>query len=345
MNIIKSSVLLLAIAAPVAAQQPLVVHYPDATLSNPPNLGFPFYTPGGGSAGLTVRYQVICPASWLAQQAPQAGFVSSIGFSIAGAGLYDQFVVRAGTSDQTSLQPDWSVNLPDQRVQVDLSGTIVRGGGTQQAPVNTWVDFPLRFPFYYEPGDAVVVDFITNIQYPGINTFLSTSVAYGVASRCYNFQYTPGAQATSFGGSGIKFRFNVEPLSMISFGAGCSSAGNTPPSLNALGTSQLGDTAILNASNTANTGLGLFIIGFSKAFSFGGAPLPLTLGGGCELLVRPDSLVPQVLQGSGAAYAVVIPNNPNLAGAVLFSQYAEYDVSSPAAIPYVLSNGGALPVY
>ena len=48
---------------------------------------------------------------------------------------------------------------------------------------------------------------------------------------------------------------------------------------------------------------------------------------------------------SGAAYAVVIPNNANLAGAVLFSQYAEYDVSSPAVIPYVLSNGGALPVY
>ena len=62
MNIIKSSVLLLAIAAPVAAQQPLVVHYPDATLSNPPNLGFPFYTPGGGSAGLRPKAARSCSA-------------------------------------------------------------------------------------------------------------------------------------------------------------------------------------------------------------------------------------------------------------------------------------------
>ena len=345
MNIIKSSILLLAVAAPVAAQQPTVVHYPDATLSSPPTVGFPFYTPGGGSVGLTLRYQVICPASFLATQGTQAGFVSSVGVSLAGEGQYNEYVVRAGTSSVANLGPDWATNLPDQRVQVDLSGTLVRGGGTQQTPVSAWVDYDLRFPFYYEPGDSVVLDFTTNIAFPGTGTFLSTTTAPGVAERCYNFSYQPGAQATSFNSNGIKFRFTIEPLQMVNFGAGCSSAGNTPPSLSALGTSQLGGTAILNATNTANTGLGLFIIGFSKAFSFGGTQLPIALGGGCELLVRPDSLVPQVLQGSGAAYAVVIPTNANLAGAVLFSQYAEYDVNSPAVIPYVLSGGGALPVF
>lgn len=103
MKIISNALLLLAAAAPLAAQQ--TVHYPDNQHANPPALGFPFYTPGGGLAGLAVRTQFLCPDSFLQTQGLPAGFVTSIGLSIGGAGFYDQFVIR-------TLEPDPAVLAP-----------------------------------------------------------------------------------------------------------------------------------------------------------------------------------------------------------------------------------------
>ncbi|MEC7726701.1 MAG: hypothetical protein VYD05_14365 [Planctomycetota bacterium] len=340
-----STLLLLAAATPLHAQQ--TVHYPDSQHANPPALGFPFYTPGGGLAGLAVRTQFLCPDSFLQTQGLSAGFVTSIGFSLGGAGFYDQFVLRAGTAGVPNLGASWAQNLPDQRIQKDLSNTLVTGGGTPASPLNVWVDFPLDFPFYYEPGDSVVVDLTTNLFAPPgpPPSYCTTTVGNGQVERAYNFSYFPGSPATSFNTNGLKFRFTVAPLKMVEFGAGCSSAGSVAPDLDSIGSPQIGTSPIVTVNNTTPNGLGIFIFGFSKTDN-GGVALPTSLGGSCDLLVSTDALFPQVLPPTNsAAYGLSIPNNAALQGGVVYTQFAQYDAASPASIPYVVSEGGILPIY
>jgi len=341
MRTLSTTLLLLAACAPLAAQQ--VVHYPDDVNANPPGFGFPFYTPGAGSSGNSVRVQFYCPDNFLMNEGLSTGFVTHVGLSIGGAAPYDEFVIRAGTTSVLSLGPDWAVNLPDQRVQVDLSGSTIVGGGTPAAPVCEWVDFPLAIPFYYTPGDHIVVDMTTKLSVSG--QLCSTTVGNGLVERAYNFAYQPGQPATSFNSNGLKVRFTFAPLGMVEFGSGCSSAGNAAPDLGIIGTPQIGTTPIVTADNAAPNGLGIFVFGFSVTENAGVA-LPLSLGGGCDLLVSADVLQPQVLPASGpAAYALPIPNNTALVGGIVYTQYAQYDAASPASIPYVLSEGGKLPLY
>lgn len=336
------TILLLSLtAAPICTQQ--LVHYPDDQHAVPPALGFPFYTPGAGTSGNSVRVQFYCPDSFLMNEGLAAGYVTHIGLSIGGAAPYDEFVIRAGKTSVTSLGSDWDTNLPDQRVQHDLSGTTIVGGGTAQTPVCEWVDFPLAFPFYYAPGDHIVVDMTTKLSQASL--LCSTTVGNNMVERAYNFSYTTGAIATSFNLNGLKVRFAFAPLEMIEFGAGCASPGNSAPDLGAIGTPQIGTTQIVTADNVAANGLGIFVFGLSKT-DYLGNPLPLSLGGGCQFLVAGDLLEPLVIPATGpAAIALPIPNDLALRGTVLYTQYAQYDVNSPATIPYVVSEGGILPIY
>ena len=132
---------------------------------------------------------------------------------------------------------------------------------------------------------------------------------------------------------------------MVEFGAGCSSASNAAPDLGSIGTPQIGTTPIVTVNNTTPNGLGIFIFGFSKTDN-GGAALPLNLGGSCDLLVSTDALFPMVLPPTNsAAYGLTIPNNATLQGGVVYAQFAQFDAASPASIPYVVSEGGILPLY
>jgi hypothetical protein len=311
-------------------------------------LGFPLYTPGGGAAGLTVRIQFLCPASFLQQQGLSAGFVESVGLSIGGAGLYTEFVIRAGSSSVASLGPDWALNLPDQRVQVDRSGTVITGGGTVAAPINQWVDFSLDHPFYYTPGDSIVVDMITALPSPGPTgpaTYCTTTVGNGQVERAYNFSYFPGSPATSFNMSGLKLRFNFAPLEMIEFGGGCSGSNNIVADLGSVGTPQIGQTIAITASQTITNTVGVFVFGFSRT-EYAGNSLPQALGGGCELLVAADILEAYATPSSGiVGTSITIPNDPTLQGVTLYTQFAQFDPSSPANIPFVVSNGGVLSIY
>jgi hypothetical protein len=335
------SLLFAAIAAPIAAQQ--VVHYPDDQHASPPAFGFPLYTPGVGANGDSVRVQFRCPDAFLANQGLSSGFVTKVGLSVAGAAPYDEFVLRAGTTTVAALGSDWAVNLPDQRVQLDLSGTTLVGGGTAATPVCEWIDLPLAFPFHYQPGDHIVIDLTTRLSVPG--QVCGTTVGNGLVERAYNFSYQPGLPATNFNSSGLKVRFTFAPLQMVEFGTGCASPGNLAPDLGAIGTPQIGTTPIVTADHVVPNGLGIFVLGYSKTES-NGAALPLALGGTCQLLVASDVLVPLVLPASGpAAYPLPIPSDPSLQGGVVYTQFAQYDAASPAAIPYVLSEGGILPIY
>jgi hypothetical protein len=317
------------------------VHYPDDVHANPPQTAFPFYTPGVGSLGNSVRVQFHCPDAYLATQTLTQSYVTHVGFSVGGAAAYDEFVVRAGTTSVASLGNDWSVNLPDQRVQLDRSNQTIVGGGTPAAPVNDWVDFPLDFPFVYTPGDHLVVDLTTKLA--SANAYCTTTVGGGQVQRAYHFSYTTGAPATSVNMNGIKLRFTFAPLGMVPFGVGCS--GSTAPVLAGVGTPQLGQTMVLSVTQALPNGLGLFVFGMSRTQHLG-APLPLALGGGCQLLVAADLIDAAAIDANGAASAVVIvPSDPLLVGVALHTQFAQFDPASPASLPFVLSNAGTLPIF
>lgn len=336
-----------ALALPaLPALRAQAIDYPDSTLAAPPQIAFPLYTPGGGSTGQTVRVQWLCPASFLAAQNAAAGLVTRIGLPLAGQAAYSVFVLRAGVSAQTSLGTDWSVNLPDQRVQRDLSGMLVQGGGSASAPANQWVEFELDFPFPWQPGQGIVVDLTAQILLPG--SYLGSSVGAGVA-RAVNFSYTPGAPATSFTGNGVALRMVFAPHGLVAFGAGCASPGGVVPMLSGLGDGSRGSTMLLLADQALAPAVGGFALGVSRA-AWGGGLLPWPLGGGCALLVSPDAfaVAPITPVGGGlgsAALALAVPGDPQLVGAVVYAQWAQVDAASPAALPFTFSNAGAVVVW
>jgi hypothetical protein len=331
----------LALAGSAAAQ---AFDYPSSTLASPPQIAFPFYTPGAGSQ--TVRIQMLCPDSFLVAQNAPAGLVTRVGFSLAGAATYDVFDLRAGTTTVAQLGSDWAVNLPDQRLQRDLANVPLQGGGTATAPVNQWVELELHRPFAWQPGRNVVVDVTTQLAVA--SSYLQTTVGNGVA-RAVNFAYTPGAPATSSTGNGVAMRLVIEPFGLVSFGSGCGAAAGTVPVLTGIGDAAPGTTLVLLADQALAGTVGGFLFGLSRS-GHGPVALPLPLGGGCSLLVAPDlfcsaAIVPTTGGLGSAAFALAVPFDPLLLGFTAHAQWAQLDAVSPAAVPLTFSNGGTFVVH
>ena len=343
MTLHRPAALFLSFSLTVAAMGQGIVHYPDNQHANPPQFAFPFYTPGVGSNGDGVRTQFHCPDTFLQSAGLTAGYVTSVGFSLAGTGDYDQFVLRAGTTAVASLGSDWTVNLPDHRVQLDLSGSTIVGGGSSQVPIAQWVDFELDFPFYYQPGDNIVVDLTSKLTTAG--SLCGTTVGGGLVQRAYNFAYVPGALATNVNFNGIKVRFTFSPLVMLEFGSGCAGTMGLTPNLDCIGAPHVGTQIVVTADQATPNGLGLFLFGYSRRQD-GALSLPLDLGGGCTLLVATDWIDVQTIAATGMAAALLtIPSTASLRGTVLYTQFAQFDSSSPASLPFALSEAGVLSVF
>ena len=326
---------------PLAAQ---TIAYPSPALASPPQIAFPFYTPGAGSN--LVRVQMLCPASFLAAHGASAGLVTRIGLSLAGAATYDVFVLRAGTTTVAQLGPDWAVNLPEQRVQCNFADVPLQGGGNPSTPVNQWIDFELDAPFVWQPGQSIVVDLTTRLASPGV--YLQTTIGAGVA-RAVNSAWTPGAPATAFNGNGVAFRLGFEPFGLVPFGGGCSSPGGAFPMLSGLGDAARGSTLVLLADQVLDTSPGGFLWGFSRS-GHAGTPLPLALGGGCALRVAPEVFLAAAIAPTGAglgtaAFALPVPQDPLLAGFVCHAQWVQIDPASNAGLPLTFSNGGTMVVH
>lgn len=322
-----------------------VVDFPGVPLANPPAVAFPFYTPGGGSTGDTVRVQFLCPDAFLAAQNLSAGLVTRIGFALAGTATYDVFTLRAGVTTVASLGTDWATNLPDQRVQRDFANVPIVGGGSGGVPSNQWVEFELDQPIAWQPGEGLVVDLTTRIQVPG--SYLGTTAVtggLGGMQRAVNFAYVPGAAAAAISGSGLALRITFAGHGVVTFGSGCAAAGGLAPHLESSGTAALGDTMVVIAADTLPGALGCFVAGFSRR-SFAGGSLPAALGGSCDLLVAPDLQLPTVAQGTNAALGLPIPVDPALRGAVAHLQWAQLDAGSPASVPLTFSDGGSVVVF
>ena len=76
-----------------------------------------------------------------------------------------------------------------------------------------------------------------------------------------------------------------------------------------------------------------------------GSALPAALGGGCELLVAPEAMLPIVATGTTATVLFPVPVDPALRGTVLYTQWAQFDPNSPATLPVSFSDGGIVVVH
>lgn len=335
-------------AAPAVLPAQQVLDYDHSVLAAPPAYGYPLYTPGAGSLGQTVRTQFLCPESFLTAQSIGAGLVTHIGLSLAGEATYDTFVLRAGTSTVTALTNTWDQNLPDQRVQKDLSHVLLRGGGTATAPASQWVEFELEYPFFYVTGQSIVVDLTAHLAVPG--ALLGTTVGTSV-ERAFTLNYQGGPMANTLqAAGGLAFRMRFAPLDVVPYGSGCPGTGSFVPRLTSTGACNLGSTNFqLEVDRALPNALGGFLLGFSRSTFVGGA-LPYAWGGGCEQLTSGESVVGVYSAGTGpgggtATLPMLIPNWPSLIGAVFYAQYAQLDVASPASVPVVFSNAGAIVIY
>ena len=255
------------VLASFATAQEVRVDYPDGAVVSPPQLLFPLYTIGGGG---TVRYQTTCPGTFAGLPSTQM-LVTGVGIQIGGQELYSQFEVRLGTSAFGSPAACWETNLPDQRMQKDLSGTVLPGGVANGAPVNEWVEWEIDHPFVFNPGDNVTLDIIASAATP--DRWCLTGA--GDAARVFLPFYAGEPCGAVDPDNGIKFRMIFEPIGFPTFGDGCPGDGGFVPELSGSGSSQLGSTANLDLSNASGGAPTVVLIGLSRSVSpFGPVPIP-----------------------------------------------------------------------
>lgn len=336
----------ISLAGLCGAASAQTVYYEDSALVSPPDTAFPFYTPGVGSVHQAVRIQFLCPGSFSSLPA-QAGIVTHVGFEIAGQATYSTWVLRAGASPLTALGYDWGQNLPDQRVQADWSGQVVTGGLNNGTPVNQWVDIELAYPFFWQPGEAVVVDLTTDIAIPGV--YCGTARGQAV-ERVYNYSYQPGDQATTLSSTGgLKFSMTFAPVGIVSYGTGCSGLLGYVPALAGTGSGQIAASTALSLQNALGNVPCALLLGLSRT-QIAGMPLPYQLGGGCDILTSSEVALFATTTGTGpgqggAQYTLAVPNQPALAGVVLYAQWGVLDPGSTSPLQIVVSNGGIVVVH
>ena len=331
-------------AAQAPALQTLVVDYDDGALASPPALGFPFYTPGGGSAGQTVRVQFHCPPGFGALPTTPM-LCTRVGVQLAGQATYGTFRIRAGSSPVTALTNVWAQNLPDQRLQHELDGAPLDFG-----PNADWVEWDLAHPFVFQPGQGVVLDLTTNLA--SIGSFLGTAVTTAPTPRLLDLDYQglPVGPAPRTSG-GLKFRMVFEPLGSLSgYGAGCAGQGGFVPEIGANGVAAVGSAGFaIELSSAAPGTLTGLLLGTARGV---GAPfsLPRSFGGGCALLHSADLPAGSVVTTGGAAGSgtanlpLPVPNDPGLVGAVLFAQWAQIDPASSSPLGITFSDAGVVAI-
>lgn len=252
---------------------------------------------------------------------------------IAGDHPYATFVGRAGVSPVAAMTTTFTTNLPDQRVQFDLSGQKLPGGGTGTSQVNVWVEFDLCHPFVWMPGENLIVDITAKSQVPG--QYCRTAIGTGVP-RMLNTNWAPTkTTGTTYTSGGIKLRFVFEPLYQpIEFGVGCAGTNQQTPKLSGTGSTKVGGGVILvNLSNARPNAPAIMVAGATCQ--------DLPIFGGCYIYPSFDLFVGAATNGNGTAgTAIPVPTSSSFVGASVGLQYAVDDPNSTAApLPFSLSNG------
>lgn len=138
----------------------------------------------------------------------------------------------------------------------------------------------------------------------------------------------------------------------LSIGTGCAAPGGTQPTLGpatANDLPRLGTTSLLRVGNLpSTTPLVVFALGTGNVYTdLGGTPvrLPVALGvlgwTGCNLLIDPQHMVPQLATGASADLAIPVPALPTLVGSVFFAQALVLDGFGVALTPSIAAAIGA----
>lgn len=332
------SLLTAVLALPAAlSAQALRVDFDDSAPTPSPAVLAPFYTPGGGSAGLTVRTQYLCPSDF--PGLPRSTMrCTAIGFQVEGVGTYSTFDLRAGVAGAVTLQAGWATNLPDQTLQ--RSGLFTATTG----PSAEWIEIPLSHPFLFEPGDGVVIDVTSAVAMSSIGQTLNVATTTVDTGRVVEFQYFGAPTGNVRPTGGIRFRMVFEQVGApVPYGQGCSTAGE-PLTFVARGIADAGATVDLELHEGLANQVAFLLYGRSdRTAPFGSLPLPL--GGGCALLTSAEFADQVLVDPNGVAVrSISIPTDPSLSGANVFWQWAQLDPTVPGPLPFVLSDAARLTV-
>ncbi|MCA8952421.1 MAG: hypothetical protein KDE27_23120 [Planctomycetes bacterium] len=323
---------LCSFATPALAQ--LVVDFSDSVLSAPQGQ-YPIYT---GSGTNVIRGQTLCAGTFAGLPTSQM-VCTHFGVQLAevngtGPVQYSQFVVRFGSTPVATLTGSWATNLPDQRVQLDLSGQFISGG----VGANQWFEWPLLHPFVYNPGDGMVIDITSQAAVAG--TYLRTAIASS-APRCVSTNYTGGnGSATTSGG--IKFRMVFETSGFVVNRPGCDGSGAITPEIAATGAPTLGNASFtIDLQNALGGALCGLVLGF---------PTDLDIGGGCHVWTNSFGFVLLGTSGSGAgngtaSFPFPIPNNPSLVNAEFAAQWGVSDPGSASPFGLAMSSAATLLIF
>ena len=322
----------LLLASSLLAQS-VTVDFPDSVIG-PLQGQYPIYT---GTALNVIRGQILCPSTFASLPATPM-ICTKVGVqlgALAGPVPYAQFILRAGATTVPALTSTWATNLPDQRVQMDLSNTMIDGGPN----VNIWVEWPLTYPFYWQPGQGVVIDIISQASIAG--QYLRTTIGTG-ATRCISTNYTGGPTGSVSTSGGIKFRMVFEPVGLTRWGTGCAGTGSFVPDIGSQGQSSVGSpNYAVTLSNALGGAPGVFLLG---------RPARFDIGGGCTIYNDLSFLIGIVTSGGGpgngtALFPLPIPNDGSLLTAVVDVQWAIIDNGSSAFAPVTTSPGGKVVIY
>lgn len=322
------------VASALVAQTTTVVDFPDSTLGAPAGQ-YPIYTGTGTSV---IRGQSFCPGTFAGL--PTTPMVCThVGVQLAevtGPVQYAQFVVRVGATTATALTGVWASNLPDQRVQVDMSGQTLSGGGVG---VNQWVEWPLAAPFLYTPGQGVVLDITSQAATAG--QYLRTAIGTGVA-RVISTNYSTGINGGVSASGGIKFRLVFASSGFVVHAQGCGGSGNIAPEIGSIGDPTLGNQSfVLTLQNALGGALCGLLIGY---------PTNLDIGGGCRVTSDGIGFVLMGASGAGpgtgtAAFPFPIPSQTWLTGVVFDTQWGVLDPGSASPLGIAMSSSAKLVLF
>ena len=108
MNLANLTLIPLSFFAVGLSAQSTTFDHDDSKIETP-TVSFPFYTPGGGATGATIRWQSFVPGN--AKGLPTtAQYVARIGFQLGGKATYSRFEMRAGVNTLKAL----TLHLGDQ---------------------------------------------------------------------------------------------------------------------------------------------------------------------------------------------------------------------------------------
>ena len=183
---------------------------------------------------------------------------------------------------------------------------------------------------------------LTTWEYDGIDwTAVATT---GPAKSTEGFMaYLPTTtQTVHFGGSGPTpagtvnnetWTYSGATTAIAApFGSGCATSAGIP-TLAAASLPQIGSNYTLALSGAPALAIGLVVHGLDNIDLAPGIPLPFDLGSagiaGCQLQVRPDTLVTELVTAGGFSHVLALPNNPSLTGTGLWSQGFVLDNLAP----------------